>query len=158
MIPSRYVKSSSSFGSMTVSRLSLIRIYPFPHSFRISLSVLNMVLYLFYDFSRYFFHSLFANSRYPKIFSVHTNDKVLLCLPPRYTLRNHHSKDIRGNLSGILLRFFRFFLPSGHKARLSFLLPPPLFRTPRYRSASATFFTFCKYIMMRFIRIENVLF
>lgn len=140
MILSRYMKSSSSFGRMAVLRFSLIRIYSFPHSFRISLSVLNMSLYFYmtslptstlsFPFCAF---TISAN------FLLHAHDIGLLYLPPRYTLHNHHSEGNHGNPSGILSRSFRFFLPCGHKARYFFLLPP-LFKTSRYRSASAVCF------------------
>lgn len=138
MISARYVKSSFIFGRMSVSRLSLIRIYSFPHSFRILQSVLNMALYLFmtpfatstlpFPFCAF---TIFAN-----FLSVHAHDIVHSYLPPRYILHNHHSEDNHGNLSGIPARSFRFFLPCGHKVRYFFLLSL-LFGTSRYRSASA---------------------
>lgn len=134
-ITSRYVKSSSSFRLMTVSRLSLFRICSLAHSFRISLSALNIYLY---EFSRYFYTSIsFLRFHDIRKFSPYMHDTVFSCLLPRYTLRNHRSVDILGNLSGILSRFFHFFFPCKHEARFSFLLPT-LFGTSRYRSASAS--------------------
>ena len=157
-ISSRYVKRSFSFGRMSVSRLSLIRIYSFPHSFRILLSVLNMPYISLCLLSLPLHcHFLFALLRYPQTFSVHAHDIVLSYLSPRYNRHNHHSADNHGNLSGIPSRSFRSFLFCGHKARYFFCCRSCSEHPDIGLLQLTAFSAICKYIVMCLIRINDIL-